>query len=44
MPIKFKIKCQRYILKDNFKNSTYVNCFDNQKFSITQNRDEKLCF
>lgn len=44
MPIKFEIKCQRYISKDNFKNSTYVNCFDNQKFSITQNRDEKLCF
>lgn len=29
---------------NNIKNSTYVNCFDNQKFSITQNRDEKLCF
>ena len=43
-PVKFEIKCQRYISKDNFKNSTYVNCYDNQKFSLTQNRDEKLCF
>lgn len=41
---EIEIKCQRYISKDNFKKSTHVNCYSNEKFNLTKNKDEQLCF
>ena len=43
-PVKLELKCQRYVSKDNFNKSTQINCFDDQPFSLIQNKDEQICF
>lgn len=45
IPFKFIVTCQRYISKDeSFARYTCVNCNNNEEFSLTKNRNEKLCF
>jgi len=43
-PVFFKIKCQRYVSKDNFNKCTQINCYDDQPFSLHDNKDERIGF
>lgn len=46
LPIRFEIKCQRFLSKnpDSFVRSTHVNCTSGESFSLVKNKSQMLCF
>ena len=46
LPIRFEIKCQRYLAKnpDSFIKSTHINCVSGVPFSLVNDKSQMLCF